>query len=188
MIKSALLWYSLYIKVLEKEGFVVNTYNKCVANKMIEGKQCTLAFYVDDNKLSNVSSKVVDGVLNTIEGHFPSLVVIKYGKRLNFLGMEIEFIGDKKVAVGTVQYIKAMIEEFGEDLLKKVSSPAAKWLFVVDEKSPKLNRERADKFVKFVAKLLWVMKCSRPGIETAVSFLRTRNKDQTRMIGVNLFV
>ena len=128
---------------------MVNMYAKCVANKMIEGKQGTLAFCVDDNKLSHVSSKVVDGVLNTIEGRFPGLV-IERGKRLNFLGMEIEFIGDKKVAVGTVQYI----EEFGEDLQKKVSSPAAKWLFVTDEKSPKLNREQADKFVKCVAKLL----------------------------------
>ena len=82
------------------------------------------------------------------------------------------------IAVGIVQYIKAMIKEFGEDLLKKVSSPAAKWLFVVDEKSPKLNREQADKFVKFVAKfLLWVMKRNRPDIKTAVSFLCTRNKE-----------
>ena len=56
---------------------------------MIEGKQCTLAFYVDDNKLSHVSSKVVDIVLDMIEGYFPGLVVTKRGKRLNFLGMEI---------------------------------------------------------------------------------------------------
>ena len=176
MIESALLWYSLYIEVLEKEGFLVNEYDKCVANKMIEGKQCTLAFYVDDNKLSHVSSKVVDDVLDTIEGYFPGLVTER-GKCLNFLGMEIEFIGDKKIAVGTVQYIKAMIVEFGEELLKKVSSPAAKWLFVTDEKSPKLSGEQADKFVKFVSKLLWVMKRSRPDIETSISsFLCTPNK------------
>ena len=67
----------------------MNEYDKCVANKMIEGKQCTLAFYVDDNKLSHVSSKVVDIVLDMIEGYFPGLVVTKRGKRLNFLGMEI---------------------------------------------------------------------------------------------------
>ena len=76
-----------------------------------------------------------------------------------------------------MQYIKAMIVEFGEELLKKVSSlVAAKWLFMTDKKSPKLSGERADKFVKFVAKLLWVMKRSRPDIETSISFLCTRNK------------
>ena len=53
-----------------------------------------------------------------------------------------------------MQYIKAMIVEFGQELLKKVSSPAAKWLLMTDKKSPKLSGELADKFVKFVAKLL----------------------------------
>ena len=44
MIESALLRYStLYVDVLQKEGFEVNPYDKCVANKTINGKQCTIA-------------------------------------------------------------------------------------------------------------------------------------------------
>ena len=175
MIESALLWYSLYVGVLQEEGFVVNPYDKCVANKMIDGKQCTLGFYVDDNKLSHVDPKVVDGVLEMVEGYFPGLVVER-GKALNFLGMELEFIGNKQVAIGTVKYIKDMAEEFGIDLLKKVSSPAAKWLFTTNDKSPKLKQEMMDKYVRFVAKILWVEKRSRPDVETTVSFLVTRNK------------
>ena len=50
-IESALLWYDLYSTTLEKEGFVINPYDRCVANKIINGKQCTIVFYVDDNKL-----------------------------------------------------------------------------------------------------------------------------------------
>jgi len=122
-----------------------------------------------------VDPSVVDQVIELVEGHFPGLVVER-GKALNFLGMELEFIGQKRVAVGTVSYIKDMVEEFGVDNLKKVASPAAKWLFTIDEKTPKLSQEKADKYVTFVAKLLWVMKRSRPDIETAVSFLITRNK------------
>ena len=49
MIESALLWYSLYIEVLLKNGFELNPVDKCVANKIIDGKQCTIGFYVDDN-------------------------------------------------------------------------------------------------------------------------------------------
>lgn len=115
-----------------------------------------VAFYVDDNKLSHVSSKVVDDILDTIEGYFfpARLLVTERGKCLNFLGMEIEFIGDKKIAVGTVQYIKAMIVKFGEELLKKVSSPAVKWLFVTDEKSSKLSGERADQVCKICSKTI----------------------------------
>ncbi len=75
MIESALLWHSLYTEVLEKEGFELKPYDRCVANKMINGKQCTLAWYVDNNILSHSDSKVVDQLLRTIESYFPALVI-----------------------------------------------------------------------------------------------------------------
>ena len=46
-IESALRWYELYSETLSKEGFVINPYDKCVANKIINGKQCTIVWYVD---------------------------------------------------------------------------------------------------------------------------------------------
>ena len=98
MIESALLWYSLYIEVLEYEGFVVHQYDKCEANKMIEGMQCTIAFYVDENKLSYVNPKVIDSILDTVEGYFPGLDIGR-GKKLNFLGMEIEFLKNRYGAI-----------------------------------------------------------------------------------------
>ena len=44
MIESALLWYSLYIENVLKDGFELNSVDKCVANKIIGGKQCTIGF------------------------------------------------------------------------------------------------------------------------------------------------
>ena len=42
-IQSALLWYELLKDTLEKEGFVVNPYDPCVANKTYkDGSQCTI--------------------------------------------------------------------------------------------------------------------------------------------------
>ena len=38
-IESALRWYELYSQTLEKEGFKINPYNNCVANKITNGKQ-----------------------------------------------------------------------------------------------------------------------------------------------------
>jgi len=38
MIESALLSYKLYTEVLHKEGFEINVYNKCVANKIVNDK------------------------------------------------------------------------------------------------------------------------------------------------------
>ena len=49
MIESALLLYELYVTDLLIDGFEFKEYDKCVANKVINGKQCTIGWYVDDN-------------------------------------------------------------------------------------------------------------------------------------------
>ena len=51
-------------------GFKLNNHDQCVANKMIEGTQCTIVWYVDDNKISHVNSKVVDQIIAEIEKSF----------------------------------------------------------------------------------------------------------------------
>jgi len=114
-IGSALLWHSLYTEVLEKEGFKLNPYDRCVANKVINGKQCTLAWYVDDNILSHNDSKVVDQILKTIESELPGLV-IERGRKLNYLGMELDFFEKGKMKLGTVQYLTNMISELEGEL------------------------------------------------------------------------
>lgn len=48
-------------------GFKINPYEKCIANKMINGKQCTIAWYVDHNKVSHEDPNVVTEIINEIE-------------------------------------------------------------------------------------------------------------------------
>ena len=48
-------------------GFKLNNYDQCVANKMIEGKQCTIIWYVDDNIISHMNSQVDDQVIVEIK-------------------------------------------------------------------------------------------------------------------------
>ena len=54
MLHSALLFYQKLVGDLEREGFVLNPYNPCVANKMVNGKQMTVCWHVDDLKVSHV--------------------------------------------------------------------------------------------------------------------------------------
>ena len=58
MIESALLWSTLYTKVFHEERFEINPYDRCFANKIINGKQCTIGWYVDDNISSHVNQIV----------------------------------------------------------------------------------------------------------------------------------
>ena len=57
---SGLLFYKKFRKSIESIGYKVNPYDPCVANKMIEGKQHTLSWHVDDLKASHKDSKVND--------------------------------------------------------------------------------------------------------------------------------
>jgi uncharacterized membrane-anchored protein len=59
-VKSALLWNKLFSTTLKDLGFELNPYDTCVANKIINGSQCTIVWYVDKNtKISHQDGKVV---------------------------------------------------------------------------------------------------------------------------------
>ena len=60
---------------LQDVGFKLNPYNKCVAYKSINGKQCTIAWHVDDNRISHVDSKVVIDDIRSIEEKFGKMSV-----------------------------------------------------------------------------------------------------------------
>ena len=62
-IEYALLWYNLYVNTLKDLGFIINTCDRCVAKKMIDGNTCNIVWYVDDNKLSHVYLNVVTDIL-----------------------------------------------------------------------------------------------------------------------------
>jgi hypothetical protein len=60
---ASLLYYRKFTKSLNDDGYIINPYDPCVANKMIDGKQMTIAYHVDDCKMSHVSSKVMDDTI-----------------------------------------------------------------------------------------------------------------------------
>jgi len=56
-------------------GFELNPYNPCITNKMIHGKQCTIVWYVNDNKISHVDPAVVSRIIEAIESKFGKMTV-----------------------------------------------------------------------------------------------------------------
>ncbi len=57
---ALLLYYKKFVKSLKSNGFRLNPYNLCVANKQVKGEQLTVCFHVDDCKISHLIPKVVD--------------------------------------------------------------------------------------------------------------------------------
>ena len=63
MMKSALLFYRKLVADLTSLGCVINSHDPCVANKMINGKQMTICWHVDDLITGHVESFVVTNFL-----------------------------------------------------------------------------------------------------------------------------
>jgi hypothetical protein len=91
MIKSPLLFYRKLRRDLESIDFNTNPYDICVANKQVNGEQLTVAFHVDDLKVSHVDPKVVDKFLEWIKKLYedPTIkkIVPSRGKIHNYLGI-----------------------------------------------------------------------------------------------------
>ena len=64
MMKSALLFYRKLVADLLSLGFEINPYDPCVANKIINGKQMTIFWHVDDLFICHVNPIVVTSFLD----------------------------------------------------------------------------------------------------------------------------
>ena len=136
--KSAIIWYDTFCGTLKDLGFKLNSYDPCVANKMVNGRQCTIVWYVDDNKISHVDSKVVDCLIAELEKKHDKMTVCR-GKKHAFLGMDIEFLPKHKVKILMKVYIHEAIKDFGEDVTRKDTSLAAKGLFEINNKGKDIS-------------------------------------------------
>ena len=69
------------------------------------------------------------------------------------------------------------IKEFPDDCDKKISTPAATYLFNVNPNQKKLENDKKTIFHRLVAKLLFESKRGRSNIQVAIAFLTTRVTD-----------
>ena len=174
---SLLFWKHLSNFLIEELGFTVNPYDNCVVNKIINGKQCTIGWYVDDLKISHVEQEVIDSIFDRLQERYgkEAPLSVKRGSQHEYLGMNIDYREAGKVKFSMTKYIERLIDETPAELLKGAgTTPAANHLFLVNEHGRKLDKERADTYHHLVAKLLYLAKRTRPDILLAVSFLTTR--------------
>jgi hypothetical protein len=141
---------------------------------MINGKQCTALWHVDDIKISHEDPKVVDNVLRLLETRYGKEAppTITRGKEHDYLGMTLDYSVDGKVKILMIDYIQKMLAELPDDMSREAATPAANNLFEVDE-SAEMDEETAQLFHHNVAKLLFLCKRARP-VQATVAFLTTR--------------
>lgn len=182
LVDASLLFYKKLVKDLKNEGFVLNEYDPCVANKVVNGKQLTLTWHVDDLKVSHVDKTVVDEFIEWIQEKYGDVTKVKpsRGKKHDYLGMKFDYSESGAIKIDMAGYIEKMIDKFPakEELgIANAKTPAAEYLFKINKNGVKLDSKKKEIFHTTVAKALFVCCRSRPDIRCTVSFLCTRVKE-----------
>ena len=133
-----------------------------MANKIINGSQCTFSWHVDDLKISHVDGNVNRKILTILQQEYgkEALIPCTTGKIHDYLGMTIDYSTPGKVVFRMDDYIDCMMNECPEELLKgNPVGPAANHLFDINPECEKLSSVEANEFHHFVVKLLYLAKC-----------------------------
>jgi hypothetical protein len=141
---------------------------------MVDGKQLTVAWHVDDLKISHISAKVVEDLIANLDSEFGKETPLSKsrGKVHDYLGMMLDFSVPSQVTVTMIDYIKMICMDLPKGMIGTAATPATNHLFRVDdENAAPLDKDCADLFVHLMMQLLFLSQRARPDIQTAILFL-----------------
>jgi hypothetical protein len=178
ILRAAHLFWKLLSSKLILWGFTINPFEWCVASKMIDGKQCTVLWHVDDLKISHVCKDVNTDIIKRINEEFGKEfpITITRGKVHNYLGMTLDYSKKVKVKIKMLDYVDKMLADLPTEMDGEAPSPAANHLLTVNYDHIKVDEKKAHLFHTYVAKTLFICKRERPNLQTAATFLSTRVK------------
>ena len=170
---ACLFWEKLSKKLMEW-GFSLNPYDKCVANKMVNGsqlEQLTVVWHVNDLKLSHNTVELLIDQLNEEFGKERPLNILQ-GMVHDYLGMELDFTNPGSVTINMEAYVNNILYDVPKDMEGTAVTPAVSHLFQVNKDDPVLlcNKQK-DILVHLVMQALYLSQHGHPDIRTAVSFL-----------------
>jgi hypothetical protein len=122
---ASLLYYRKFVKSLTDIDFVINPYDSCVANKMIEGDQMTICFHVDYCKLSHRKTKVMDSMIEYLRQEYESIfedgsgaMTVSRGNIHKYLGMTLDYTVRGQVKITMIYYVDEIITALDKVELK----------------------------------------------------------------------
>lgn len=165
------LFYEHLRKTLEEDGFICNSYDKCIFNKIVDGNQTTVTIHVDDLKISSCSQEEIEKVLKHLERTYKN-ITINRGNKLDYLGMELDLSENGICKIYMTKMVNECIMEYNIQNVSK--TPANNSIFEINVNGELLNNLEREKLHSMVQKLLYLSKHGRPDVLLPVSFLTTR--------------
>jgi hypothetical protein len=126
---------------------------------MVNGKQLTIAWHVDDLKILHVDTKVVDSLIDDLDREFGKETPLSKsrGKIHDYLGMTLDFSINGQVMVTMINYIKMICMDLPKEMVGSAATPAASHLFRIDdENAAPLDKEHSNLFVHLMMQLLFL--------------------------------
>ena len=144
-----------------------------MANKEIEGQQCTITWHVDDLKISHVGEHVVRSIIQKIQDTFGqhSELSMHISKRHDYLGMIFDVTNPGTLEIDMSDYIQVILQDTPASLWGTSMVPAPKHLFTTRPDAPKLNPQEQELFHHLTMQLMYLSQHGRPDIHAAVAFL-----------------
>jgi hypothetical protein len=184
---AIILHYRKFVKFLTDIGFIINPYDPCGANKIIEGKQMTICFHVDNCKLSRRKKKVMDTMIEYLREYYESIfkdgtgaMTVIRGKIHKYLGMTLDYTVCGQVELTMFDYVDEILTVFDKAEWKgggTKTSAVPGSIFKVDESFAKLAHNKDVEFHNLVAKTLYATKRARLDTCTTIAFLTTRVRE-----------
>ena len=179
-INAAILTYRKLVGYLADWGFEQNFYEPCCWNMLIEGKQFTIVFHVDNCYLSHVNLMVVTEIIKKFDKAYATIdkLTVRQGKVHEYLGMTVDFSTPGKVRLNLYDIIQRLINSLPEDMIGEKNTAAPSYLFDTsnDDESLRLNKADKDTYHTINAKALFISRV-RQDMKLCIGFGCTRVKN-----------
>jgi len=138
---ALLFWRNLSSFLIEELRFKSNLYSSCIANKIINCKQCTAGWHVHDLKILHVDKNIVESIMQQLNDKYgkEEPISVNHGKINDYLGMIIDFSEQGTMSFKIQGYIDQELDEALSNMKGTASTPAANYLYETEHASSLLS-------------------------------------------------
>ena len=114
---------------------MINSYDRCVANAMIESHQMTMTWHVDDIKASHKDPYQITKFASYLSIIYGEKLKVKRGNVHDYLGMDLYCSDEISVKVSMINHTGKILRALHENIAGRAASPSVEHSFKVgDEK------------------------------------------------------
>ena len=148
------MWYDNLSTNLISKGFKSNAHDPCIFNREYDGDQLTILIHVGDLMIACKNRKGIDYVIHGLNSDYSRANVYE-GPSVDYLGMIFNFSIPGEVSISMGGMIDEFLSEVGVSDDAKAESPAANYLFEIDESAQLLDENDKGNLHSSVAKALY---------------------------------